>query len=52
MKGSRVITLDKLTATEICSVLISKIQNKPSSNIDFKNLFNKCNIDWTAICME
>ena len=29
IKGSRVITLDKLKSTEIYSVLISKVQNKP-----------------------
>ena len=30
---SKVITLDILTSTEICSILILKVQNKPSSNI-------------------
>ena len=33
VKGSRIITLDKLTSTEIYSMLISRAQNKPSSNI-------------------
>ena len=51
IKGSRFITLDKLTSTEIYSILISKVQNKPSSDIYFKNLFNDYNIDWTAIYM-
>ena len=51
IKGSRVITLDKLTPIEIYSILISKVQNKPSSNIYFGNLFNDYNIDWTAIYM-
>ena len=40
IKGSRVITLDKLTSTKIYSVWILKVQNKPSSKIYFENLFN------------
>ena len=51
VKGSRVITLDKLTSTEIYSILISRAQNKPSSNIYFENLYNDYDIDWTAIYM-
>ena len=51
IKGSRVITLDKLTSTEIYSILTLKVQNKPSSNIYFENLFNYHDIDWTAIYM-
>ena len=38
VKSSRVITLDKLTSTEIYFILISRDQNKPSSNIYFANL--------------
>ena len=49
VKGSRVITLDKLTSTEIYSILISRAQNKPSSNIYFENLYNDYNINWTVI---
>ena len=49
IKGSRVITLDKLTSTGIYSILISEVQNKPSSNIYFKNLYNKYNTDWPPI---
>ena len=45
VKGSRVITLDKLTSTEIYSILISRAQNKPSSNIYFKNRYNDYNTD-------
>ena len=45
VKSSRVITLDKLTSTEIYSILISRAQNKPSSNIYFENLYNDYNID-------
>ena len=51
IKGSRVITLDKLTSTEIYSILILKVQSKPSSNIYFENLFNYDDIDRTAIYM-
>ena len=51
VKGSRVTALDKLTSTEIYSILISRAQNKPSSNIYFENLYNDYNIDWTAIHM-
>ena len=29
--------------------MISRAQNKPSSNIYFENLYNDYNIDWTAI---
>ena len=49
VKDSRVITLDKLTSTEIYSILISRAQNKPSSNIYFENLFHNYSIDGTAI---
>ena len=51
IKSSRVITLDKLTSTEIYFILISKVQNKPSFNIYFENLLNGDNIDWTVIYM-
>ena len=51
IKGSKVITLDKLKSTEIYSILILKVQNNPSSNIYFENVFNHDDIDWTAICM-
>ena len=42
VKGSRVITLDKLTLT-------SRAQNKPSSNVYFENLYYDYNIDCAAI---
>ena len=48
VKGSRVITLDRLTSTGIYSILISKAQNKPSSNIYLENLYNDYNTDWTV----
>ena len=49
IKGSRFITSDELRSTEIYSTLILKVQNKLSSDIYFKNLFNYNDIDWTAI---
>ena len=45
IKGSRVITLDKLISTEIYSIMTLKVQNEPSSNIYFENLFNYHDID-------
>ena len=50
-KGSRLITLDRLISTELYSILIPKAANNPSSNIYLENLYNDCNIDWTAIYM-
>ena len=37
--------------TEINSILISKVRNKPSSNIYFENLHDDYNSDWAAIYM-
>ena len=51
VKSFRVITLDKVTATGIYSSLISKTQNKLSSNIYFENLYNDYTTDCTAIYM-
>ena len=50
-KDTRVFTLDKLTSTEIYSILISKVQNKPSCNIYFENLFDDHDIDWVFATM-
>ena len=47
IKGSRILTLDKISSTEIYAILISKVQNKPYSN--FENLFNDNDIDWATI---
>ena len=49
MKGSKFITSGKSTSTNIYYILTLKVQNKPSSNIYFKNLFNDNDIDWAAI---
>ena len=51
IKGSIILTLDKLSSTEIYSILISKFQNKYSSNFYFENLFNDNDFDWAAIYM-
>ena len=51
VKASRILKLDKLSSTKIYAILISKVQNKPSSNFYFENLLNDNDIDWTAIYM-
>ena len=51
IKGYRMLTLDKLSSIEIYAILISKFQNKPSSNFYFENLFNNNDIDGATIYM-
>ena len=51
IKGSRVLTLGKLTSAEIYYILISKVQNKPSSNFYFENPFDGNYVDWATIYM-
>ena len=51
IKGSGVLTLDTLTSTKIYSILILKVQNKPSSNFYFENLFNGNDIEWAKMYM-
>ena len=36
IKGSRILTLDKLSSIEIYSILISKFQNKPFFQLLFR----------------
>ena len=51
IKGSIILTWDKLSSTEIYATLISKVQNKNKpSNFYFENLFNDDDIDWATIC--
>ena len=50
IKGSKVILVHKLTSTKIYSMLILKVQNKPSSNIYFENFFND-SVGWAAMYM-
>ena len=49
IKGSTIIALDKFKSTNIYFTLVLQVQNKPSSNIYFENLFNYNDIDWTTI---
>ena len=51
IKGSRILTLGKLSSTEIYAILIPKVQINPSSNFYFENLFNDNDIDWATIHM-
>ena len=51
IKDSRILTLDTVPSTETYYLLIPKVQNKPSSNIYFKNLFNDYKVEWTTIYM-
>ena len=51
IKGSRILTLDKLSSTEMYAILISKVQNKPCSHFCFKNLFNDNDTDCPTIYM-
>ena len=44
IKGARILSLDKFSK-EICSILISDIVNKPTSNIYFQKLFKNTTLD-------
>ena len=44
IKGSRAISFDKLTSTEMYFILISKVQNK-LVNVYFESLFDDLDID-------
>ena len=49
MKIARILTLDKLMAREIHSILISSLKNKPTSQNYFENSFPNYNFDWKQI---
>ena len=51
IKSSIISTLEKLSSTEIYAILISKVQNKPSSNFYFESLFDDNDIDCATIFM-
>ena len=51
VRGSRILTVDKLTSTKLYSYLTSAIKVKPSSNRHFEILFKDNDIDWKAINM-
>ena len=49
IKNARILTLDKLTAKEIYSILISSLKNKPTSQNYFENSFPNYTFDWKQI---
>ena len=49
IKNARILTLEKLTAKEIYSILISPLKNKPTSQNYFENLFPNYTFDWQLI---
>ena len=49
IKNARILTLDKLMAKEIYSILISSLKNKPTSQSYFENLFPNYIFDWNQI---
>ena len=49
IKNARILTLEKLMAKEIYSVLISSLKNKPTSQSYFENLFPNYTFDWKQI---
>ena len=46
IKNATILILDKLTATEIYSVLISSLKNKSTSQNYFENSFPNYTFDW------
>ena len=46
IKGTRILPFDRLSSEEINSILVSKIVNKPTSNIYFEKLFENTTLDW------
>ena len=51
IKSHGVINLSKLTSSKIYSRMLSKVQNKPSSNLFFKDLFDDSATNWAVIYM-
>ena len=51
-KGARILPLDKLSSKEICSILISNIVNKPTSNSYFEKLCKNTILDWNKIYLS
>ena len=49
IKGARILTLEKLSSEELYSVLITKVIDKPSSNVYFENVFPNTKFDWTKM---
>ena len=44
-KGTRVLTLEKLSSKELSSVLITKFTSKPSSNVYFEKILSNMKFD-------
>ena len=49
IKGVRILTLEKLSSEELYSMLITKVIDKPSSNVYFENVFPNTKFDWTKM---
>ena len=49
IKNARILTLDKLMAKKICSILISSLKDKPTSQNYFENSFPNHTFDWKQI---
>ena len=45
IKNARILKLDKLTAKELCSILILSLKNKPTSQSYFDNSFPNYTFD-------
>ena len=49
IKGARILTLEKLSSKELYSILITKLTNKPSSNVYFEKIFPNIKLNWRKI---
>ena len=49
IKEARILTLEKLSSEELYSMLITKVIDKPSSNVYFENVFPNTKFDWTKM---
>ena len=49
IKSASILSTNKLSSTEIYSILMSNIFNEPASNIYFEILFENITIDWSEI---
>ena len=49
LRGSRIIILEKLSSNELYSLLISAINNQPTSQKYFDNLFSNVELPWKEI---
>ena len=49
IKGTRILSTDKLSSEEIYSILISNIVNKPTSNIYVEKLSERTTLDWSKL---